>query len=216
MPIPDAVRDTLVFLKESVHDFVSVGTVLPTSKYLAHEVTHPLGRERGPLDILEVGPGTGPITEEIMERMIPGDTLALYEIGERFVRLLEEKIDSTPKYAAMKDRIAIHVRPVQAITPAERYDYIIMGIPTNNLEPGSVAEIMYKMLAALKPGGTFCYYEYVINSMRRTMLSGDKLKKHLHRQAVLRQVQKRYEYKRENVLLNLPPLFVHYLHNRVA
>lgn len=215
MPLQDAIRDTLVFAKESLFDFVNVGTILPTSKYLAHEVTHLLGRERKPHDILEVGPGTGPITEEILARMRDGDTLTLYEINDGFVKLLERKLNEVPDYARLRERVRIVPRPAQRVGPDERYDYIVMGIPINNLEPGTVAEIMYKMLGALKPGGTFCYYEYVLNSMKRTMLTGEKLKKHLHMQNVLRQVHKRHEYKRENVLLNLPPLFVHYLHDRI-
>lgn len=216
MPLPDAVRDTLVFFKESVHDFVNVGSVLPTSRYLAHETAHLLAKERGPWDILEVGPGTGPITEAILQRMRPEDTLTLYELNEGFVRVLEEKLLRAEAFAPLRERISIHAKPAQAIPPDARYDYIVMGIPLNNLEPGTVAEIMYKMVGVLKAGGTFCYYEYALNSVRRTMFSGEKLLKHLHLQSVLRQVHKRYEYKRERVMLNLPPLHVHYLHNRVV
>src|SRR4051794_9569006 len=81
------------FFREFRHHFRTTGAILPSSRFLARALVRHLRGPRAPSRILEVGPGTGSVTCEIARRMLPGDRLDAVEINDRFVRLLEERVE---------------------------------------------------------------------------------------------------------------------------
>src|SRR5438132_4086883 len=81
------------FFRESRRNFHDTGSVLPSSRFLGRALASELKKVRGPARILEVGPGTGAVTTQILRQLIPGDRFDLVELNSHFVELLQKRMD---------------------------------------------------------------------------------------------------------------------------
>ena len=79
------------FLRECRHHFQDTGALLPSSPFLARALVAELRKPRGPARILEVGPGTGAVTAQILRHMQLGDHLDAVELNGHFVALLQRR-----------------------------------------------------------------------------------------------------------------------------
>ena len=63
------------FIKQTFRDFRSTGAIAPSTRFLGRKMAlslpHPLPDD---FRVLEVGPGTGPVTREIVKRIQAGET----------------------------------------------------------------------------------------------------------------------------------------------
>src|SRR5262249_9496833 len=76
------------FFQQFRRQYHNTGSILPSSRALARALVSRLRGRRAPARILEVGPGTGAVTDEILRQLRPGDRLDLVEINADFVALL--------------------------------------------------------------------------------------------------------------------------------
>ncbi|HAC15516.1 MAG TPA: hypothetical protein DCE78_06170, partial [Bacteroidetes bacterium] len=78
------------FIKNIKH----VGAVAPSSASLVREMVKPLTKRvlssDKPIRILELGPGTGPVTKEIVNLMRPQDHLDIVELDVKFFELIKK------------------------------------------------------------------------------------------------------------------------------
>ncbi|MCJ8345927.1 hypothetical protein MJH12_10325, partial [bacterium] len=81
-------RSILSFFKEFKDNSLTVGSIFPSTSYLAEALAKNLKSFEGPKRIIEIGPGTGPITEGILKYVKPGDSFHLVEVNESFCELL--------------------------------------------------------------------------------------------------------------------------------
>ena len=72
------------FLGQSFRNFLTVGAISPSSKYLAKRMVKNV---KGPV-ILELGPGTGVFTKEILRVLPPNGILISIESNETFVNYM--------------------------------------------------------------------------------------------------------------------------------
>ena len=84
-------RDSRVFLKQFFAQYHTTGSVLPSSRSLAKALCRYVPDQHGaaaagPREILEVGPGTGAVTAELVRALRPTDRLTLVELNQDFVR----------------------------------------------------------------------------------------------------------------------------------
>src|SRR5437667_11461757 len=75
------------FIRESRRHFRDTGALLPSSRFLAQALVSELRKRRGPGRILEVGPGTGSVTAQILRHLMPGDQLDVVELNKHFIEL---------------------------------------------------------------------------------------------------------------------------------
>src|SRR5580693_6893959 len=90
MPLLSRLNATGLFLQELVNCPRQVGAILPSSKKLAVAMARWL-----PLDsnayALELGPGTGSVTEALLERGLPEDRLIAIEQSPKMADLLRSR-----------------------------------------------------------------------------------------------------------------------------
>src|SRR2546421_8810476 len=84
------------FYQEFRQAYTTTGSILPSSRSLARALVGPFRRRQGPARVLEVGPGTGAVTGEILRRMGPGDQLDIVEINAHFVDVLRRRFAEEP------------------------------------------------------------------------------------------------------------------------
>src|SRR6202034_3222333 len=83
-------RDEVRFLKMWIESPRLTGAVSPSGRFLARA----MARAVGPIDdgmVIELGPGTGPVTKALIEEGVPREQLVLVEYEAAFCRLLGER-----------------------------------------------------------------------------------------------------------------------------
>ena len=89
----DEVRNNARFLKSWFQRPLTTGAVSPSGKSLARMIASFVDPDsKGP--VIELGPGTGPVTEALVERGIAEDRLVLLEFSKDFCRLLRLRFPS--------------------------------------------------------------------------------------------------------------------------
>jgi phosphatidylethanolamine/phosphatidyl-N-methylethanolamine N-methyltransferase len=203
-----------LFFRSVARDFRRTGAVAPSSRFLGYAMTSELAR-RGPVPatVLEVGGGSGSITEVIARRMFPGGRLDVYEIDSALAGVLRRRFtgEAATRFAHLD--IRIYNSPIESIEPQPVYDFIVSCLPFTNFHPDAVGRIFEIYRTLLGPRGVCTYYEYILVRRLALMVSGGPHER--LRVVGVGDVVRRYTepfcFKREVVLCNIPPAGVYHL-----
>ncbi len=177
------------------------GSIIPTSQTASIELIQPMLHKAIPRTILEVGAGTGPVTEVIIDHLAPEDHLDVLEIDPVLCDLLQEKFKDY-------NQVHIHCTPVERWQPAYHYDVIISTVPLSNLTLDEVDLIVDQFDRLAKSRGVLSYIEY-IGGAEIKMLVGQK--KELQTADRLKQFRDQHHTRTVSVLANVPPTYVHHV-----
>ena len=217
--------DHLAFFREFRNRFETTGSILPSSRFLARAMTAPLRQhprtgqagEPSPLRILEIGPGSGAVTSEILPLLKPGDRFDLVEINENFVELLRRRFDTDPTWKAVSSQAALHNCPLQDFRAVAPYDVVISGLPFNNFPAELVESLVETSWKLVAPGGTWSFFEYMFVRPIRCRVSGKKDRERLTTIETLLQSRfKQDRFRRDWVYANVPPAWVQHLRKETS
>jgi phosphatidylethanolamine/phosphatidyl-N-methylethanolamine N-methyltransferase len=204
--------DHVEFLRQYRRRFETTGAIAPSSRFLARALARPLERHTGPARVLEVGPGTGAVTQRLVRLLKPDDRLDCVELNEKFVEVLRHKQTSDPDYRRVADRMAIHQCPIQEFQADAPYDFIVSGLPFNNFPPALVSEIFAVFFRLLAPRGVLSYFEYMYMRPLRRMVSNSAGKQRLDAlEGVLQGYLRTHRIRRDWIFVNIPPAWVQHL-----
>jgi phospholipid N-methyltransferase len=203
------------FFRECRRHFRDTGSLLPSSKFLARALTSELRKPRLPARILEVGPGTGAVTAQILRHMRTDDQLDAVELNGHFVALLQRRFDQEWAFRSRRHQVRLVHGPVEDLEGEGVYDYIVSGLPFNNFPVALVREIFQVYSRLLKPGGTLSYYEYSLIRELQTPFVNRRERRRLFRVGrLVGRYLRSCEVRRQRILMNVPPALVHHLHLR--
>lgn len=207
-----AFREQAYFIRNLRGSWNNIGALLPTSRYAARAMASEFARRRGPRTVLEVGAGTGAITSAIVEQMRPGDRLVCYELNDEFAVFLRQRIDADPSFRRVRDQITLVHGDITQIDRAEQFDYIISAVPFTNLPVEITEAILQTYHDILKSDGVLTYIEYAYLRMLKALTLGDDERaRYEAANAVLDRVLHAYEFRRDTVVRNVPPAWIHHL-----
>jgi phosphatidylethanolamine/phosphatidyl-N-methylethanolamine N-methyltransferase len=194
-----------------------VGALTPSSRALALALCEPYRRYRGAARVLEVGAGTGAVTQHLGPMLKGQDRLDVCEIRRDFAEILERDVFSQPSFipAVESGRIRLLCQPVQQLAADEPYDFIISALPFTSFDLQDVRTIFEVIQRCLKPGGVFSYFEYV--GLRRTsaILAVGRGRDRIRSvSAFLSQSIRAHQFAERMVLSNVPPARTRYLRFR--
>lgn len=208
---------TALFLREARRTFATTGAVVPSGRALARAMTQPLSqrptspRGRG-LRVLEVGPGTGAFTRELLDRLGAADRLDVVEVNPRFAQVLRELAAAAP---GLGPEVRVLESSVQDAALDGPYDAVVCGLPFTNFEPAVVEQIMNGLMGLLAPGGVLSYFAYVGTlPLRRVFGSRAQARSHAGVEQVLAAHRRRCGIGSRTVLANLPPARAIYLRKK--
>src|SRR5262245_48883884 len=200
------------FFREWRRHFRNTGSLLPSSRFLAKALVTELRRPRGPARILEVGPGTGSVTAQILRYLRPEDRLDAIEINGHFIEMLRQRFDQEWTFWRCRDQVRLLHGAVEDLPGAGVYDVIISGLPLNNFPVAQVREIFRVYNRLLKAGGTLSYYEYVFIRQLKTPFVNRRERRRLAGVGrVVRTYIRACQVRREGVFMNVPPAIVRHL-----
>ena len=175
------------------------------TRYLAN-------RGSEPVRVLEIGPGTGPVTQKIVSLLTSGDRFDLVELNESFVGILNERFQQDETWKKAAPFSEIHQLPIQDFQPGEKFDFVISGLPLNNFPADVVESICNTYFDLLKPGGILSYFEYMyVRPVRKVVTRGDEKIRISRIDDILQGHCERHRVRRDNVWINIPPAWVQHL-----
>lgn len=146
---------SLTFFTEFFRSPIELGTFLPTAAGVGKLMCKDLGLESARA-VCECGPGTGPITISILERLQPGAHFFAIEYNARMAESFRRRF---PQVRVYQDD-ATNIRTLTQREGLEGLDCVLSAVPWLVL-PRKVQDAMLRETAAsLRPGGRFTMVTY--------------------------------------------------------
>jgi len=205
-------NDHRLFFRQFRENFHTTGSIAPSSRWLARALARYVPGDRSGRRILEVGPGTGAVTRWIVPALGTHGAIDLVEMNGEFVARLRHRFASEPDFRAVNGRVRILHQAVEELPSAGGYDAIVSGLPLNNFSGELVERLLGTLVGLLAPGGTLSFFEYVAVRPAKLLVSRGSERARLREiGGHLGRLLARHEFKRECVVRNLPPAWVHHV-----
>jgi phospholipid N-methyltransferase len=133
-------------------------SIVPSSRYLAGALTKPIDFRRA-RTILELGPGTGPVTKAILNRMRPDAKLLAVDINAAFIDHLRDAC-SDPRLTPVCGS-ATDLRSILARHHLGSADAVVSSLGLTSMDPRTRIAILRQIGECLVPGGPMTQFQYV-------------------------------------------------------
>lgn len=190
-------RGGLAFLREFLRAPVELGTCFASSKTLSRALVEGLGLETARA-VVEYGPGTGALTEEVLAR-IPKD--CRFIAIERNAGLAGELRARWPELHVHQDdaRNAVAICQKEGVSPGE-VDVVVNSLPFLLFPPDVQDELFRTTSELLRPGGRFTLLTYRIEGLMPSVNRVKRLMENYFSHVELRR----------RVFQNVPPASVYW------
>lgn len=149
------------FLTRAVRNPSTVGAVLPTSGYVAAAVADVVPGSGRPT-VLELGPGTGALSDAIRPRLPSGARHLAVEIDPELVRYLRSR---KPWLEVIEGDVS-RLRSLLRDAGVGEVDAVISSIPWTLLPPDKQRELLHEAASVLAPTGVFTTVTYLTTLWR--------------------------------------------------
>jgi phosphatidylethanolamine/phosphatidyl-N-methylethanolamine N-methyltransferase len=154
-----SLKDRTRFLKSLIDNPRLTGAVSPSGRRLAQAMARAIGPARDGL-VVELGPGTGPVTKALIESGVRPSDLLLVEFDAKFCRLLAARFPGVRVVQgdayALERTLADHAgRPIRAI---------VSSLPLLNRPRAIRAALFEEIFNLMQPNGSFVQFTYGLGS----------------------------------------------------
>ena len=151
------------FIKEFFDKKRMVGSVVPSSKFLAKKMLDHLSFDQAEL-IIELGPGTGVFTDRIIDKMGENSQLLVIELNDAFYRDLKKRI--TDKRVTIKNGSAADISNFIDDMNHLKADCIISSLPLAVIPKTMRKRIVLDIKNHLNQDGQFIQFQYSLQSLK--------------------------------------------------
>ena len=149
--------DEMQFIRSWFEKPLSTGAVMPSSKALARTMAHYVDpQSSGP--VIELGPGTGPVTEALVQRGVDPKRLILVEFNPDFCRLLRKRYPA----ATVVQGDAYRLRRLLSSTLREPAAAVVSGLPLVTKPLRTRLRLIADAMGLLAPGAPFVQFTYSV------------------------------------------------------
>ena len=151
------------FIKQFWKDKKMIGSIIPSSKFLAAKMLNHIPFKNTKL-IIELGPGTGIFTAKIIEKIDASTHLIILELNPELCTDLKAKINLPNVH--IKEASADKIGEIIKEFGFEKADIIISSLPLANFSVelrNSILEIVHK---SLNEKGNFIQFQYSLNAFK--------------------------------------------------
>jgi phosphatidylethanolamine/phosphatidyl-N-methylethanolamine N-methyltransferase len=151
----DPFTDNLRFLRALISRPKHVGAVAPSSRALGRAIAEQVDPSH-PGPVLELGPGTGAITQALLERGIAPERLTAVEYDADFALGIARRF---PGVQVIQGD-AFDLAHALGARHAERFAAIVSGIPLLNFPPVRRRAYVEGLMERLMPGAALVQFSY--------------------------------------------------------
>ena len=149
--------DEVHFLRSWIEKPITTGAVMPSSKVLARTMAAYVDpKSTGP--VVELGPGTGAVTQALVDRGIDPARLVLVEFNPSFCRMLRVRYPA----ATVVQGDAYRLRRLLETTLREPADAIVSGLPLVTKPMRTRVRLISEAMTLLRPGAPFVQFTYAM------------------------------------------------------
>jgi phosphatidylethanolamine/phosphatidyl-N-methylethanolamine N-methyltransferase len=158
-----SLTDTALFVQEWLANPQGMGAVAPSSKNLAEAMARWLPSDPESY-VLELGPGTGVVTEALLRRGLRQERLVAIEQNSNMTRVLREKFPRAQIITGDAWKLDDLLR--RRHEPIEKVGAVISSLPLLNFPPADAERLADKIRAVLEPRGKWVQFTYRIHRLR--------------------------------------------------
>lgn len=175
------------FFKAFFKERKMTGSVVPSSRFLTKKMLESINFKDVNC-IVELGPGTGVFTRELLRKMPKTSKLIVVELNETFLENLKNSISD--ERAVFIHDSAEKMEQFLQENGVEQADYIVSSLPLSTIPSEIRDDILLSTHKSLRPGGEFIQFQYS-----------------LHQRKNLKRIYSKVDI--GYTLLNFPPAFVY-------
>jgi len=149
-----SLADNLRFLRALIARPKATGALLPSSPVLAKAIAREVHPHCGP--VLEIGAGTGVVSEALLARGVPAESLTLLEYDQDLARHLRARFPRVHVIQGDAFDLAHSLGPRHAAP----FGAIVSGLPLLNHPPARRRAFMEGVAGRLLPGAPFIQFSY--------------------------------------------------------
>jgi phosphatidylethanolamine/phosphatidyl-N-methylethanolamine N-methyltransferase len=154
-PIEERFADEARFFRAWVENPVLTGAVSPSGRYLARMMARYVDpASDGP--IVELGPGTGPVTQALIARGVAPERLVLVEYDAAFCRLLRRRF---PRCRIVRGDAYDLTRTLAGVLEAPA-TAVVSSLPLLNKPDAARLDLLQQAFGLMRPGGCFVQFTY--------------------------------------------------------
>lgn len=145
------------FIRSWIEKPLSTGAVMPSSKILARKMAGYVDtRATGP--VIELGPGTGPVTDALIEHGVDPARLVLVEFNPTFVHMLRQKFPQ----ATVVQGDAYSLRRALGDVLPEPAAAVVSGLPLMTKPMIARLRLITDAFAVMAGGSPFIQFTYAV------------------------------------------------------
>lgn len=149
--------DEVRFIRSWIEKPLSTGAVMPSGKFLARTMARYVDTSAtGP--VVELGPGTGPVTEALVEHGVDPARLVLVEFNPMFCRMLQAKFPA----AAVVQGNAYSLRRALGDVLDAPAAAVVSGLPLMTKPMITRLRLITDAFAMMAQGGPFIQFTYAM------------------------------------------------------
>lgn len=149
--------DEVRFIRSWIEKPLSTGAVTPSGKVLARTMARYVDPDTtGP--VIELGPGTGPVTEALVKHGIDPERLVLVEFNPNFCRLLKARFPQ----ATVVQGDAYGLRRVLESLVVQPADAIVSSLPLVTKPLKKRIRLVHDAFSLMQPGAPFVQFTYAM------------------------------------------------------
>ncbi len=146
----DAAADWWMFFRKFVQHGTKIASFAPSSKYLARKICKGIDYDAAKC-IVELGAGTGPVTEVLLSHVKPHTRLLVVERDPDFCRRLRDRFPD----AEIVEGDAAKIGDLLRERGIRQVDHVVSGLPLPSFPAELRAAVLASVAECLAPGGTF-------------------------------------------------------------
>ena len=155
--------DTTLFLQEWLANPRRTGSVVPSSRRLARAMARWLPANPESF-VLELGPGTGIVTEALLQNGLREEKLVAIEKNAKLAGLLHERFPRARVIVGDAWQLDKLLRSQRK--PIESVGAVISSLPLLNFSEELAESLAQKIRAVLEPQGNWVQFSYRIDKLR--------------------------------------------------
>jgi len=153
------IDDEVQFLRSWIEKPLSTGAVMPSGKLLARAMARLVDTKiEGP--IIELGPGTGPVTEALVEHGVDPARLVLVEFNPVFCRMLRSRYPA----ATVVQGDAYRLKNLLGSLLREPAAAVVSGLPLFTKPLRTRLRLVSDVFGLLLPSAPFIQFTYAVVS----------------------------------------------------
>lgn len=142
--------ETLLFFRQLISRPLQISAIAPSSRFLARAMAKDVGPKTG--QVVEFGPGTGRLTEAILNAGVAPDNLTLFEMNPEFVAHLRSRFPG----------VTVHLAGAETARQvvANGAGAVVSGLPLLSMPITLRQSIVAAAFDILAPDGIYVQFTY--------------------------------------------------------